>query len=156
MRPSELESSGRIAGSFDRSVLQAYIRLAAKWLRVYQKKETGQKQFVPQTKQLLLLKHVIGSLFIRIKEMSAAQVHGEVSGQPDVLDINDLSPETRKKFASLDKDKDGKIDQHELANHIDVYNRDLEMKLLLKKIVYLLIIFCFVLMGCLTYMTYAG
>ena len=88
--------------------------------------------------------------------MSTAQIHMEVAGQPDVLDMNELSPETRKKFATLDKDNDGKIDHAELANHMDIYSRDLEMKLLLKKIVYLLVIFCFVLMGCLTYMTYAG
>jgi hypothetical protein len=94
----------------------------------------------------------------------SAQIHldnqaGKSAAAPEVADVFELkglSEKERQKLQYLDKDNDGKIDPSELSRHMDDHAREKEMKLLFKNLVYALIILCFVLLGCLTYMTYAG
>ena len=86
----------------------------------------------------------------------SAQIHTGGKAETDVFELKGLDESQRKKLAYLDKDNDGKIDPSELSRHMDDHAREKEMKLLFKNLVYALVIFCFVLLGCLTYMTYAG
>ena len=89
--------------------------------------------------------------------MSAAPIVPENQYKPnDVFELNGLAPERRKQLAYLDADGDGVIDDKELASHLDKHEQEKQMKKLFMNMVWALLAFCFILLGCLTYMTYTG
>ena len=76
--------------------------------------------------------------------------HGHIG-----IDLKSLSPALREKLEKMDTNNDGNVDEDELVAAIEELIRNKQLNALFKKLIASLVLIMVVLVGVLTYMTYA-